>query len=132
MARTIFGEARGEWAAMHKQHTPLIAIGCVVLNRVFSRKYGASVQDVCQSPYQFSCWNATDPNKSIIQNVTPKDPVFVLCQKIAHDLLQGIITHDPTHKSTHYHHQNLRPLPHWAEPEFQQAHIGHHIFYKLP
>ena len=61
LARTIFGEARGETVS------GMEAVASVVMNRLaFSRRrgrywWGNSVVDICQSPRQFSCRIATTP-----------------------------------------------------------------------
>ncbi len=63
LARTLWGEARSEG------HVGMEAVASVVLNRVkvardHGGKYwwGANIVQVCQKPYQFSCWNRSDPN----------------------------------------------------------------------
>jgi hypothetical protein len=60
LARTIFGEARGEGVAGQ------IAVAWTIRNRVNDGKdkswWGEGYAGVCQKPYQFSCWNKNDPN----------------------------------------------------------------------
>lgn len=52
--RTLYGEARGEYA----QNGPiaLITVANVIMNR-FKRggKYGKTLTEVCLKPHQFSC-----------------------------------------------------------------------------
>ena len=60
LARTIWGEARGESSAGK------VAVAWTIRNRVFDGKekswWGEGYAGVCQAPWQFSCWNKTDPN----------------------------------------------------------------------
>lgn len=57
LARTIYGEARGEpWEGK-------IAVAWVVRNRAERGGWwGDTIREVCLKPWQFSCWNETDPN----------------------------------------------------------------------
>ena len=62
LARTLYGEARGEKIA------GMEAIASVILNRLaFSRQkngywWGNTITEICRKPYQFSCWNQDDVN----------------------------------------------------------------------
>ena len=62
LARTIWGEARGEGKE------GMEAVASVILNRTEIAKrldgywWGNTIIQVCQKPYQFSCWNKLDPN----------------------------------------------------------------------
>src|SRR5688572_17412765 len=66
MARTLYGEARGEPEAGQ------IAVAWVIRNRVTTdlrgdKKpdwWGEGVQGVCVNPSQFSCWRTDDPNRA--------------------------------------------------------------------
>lgn len=50
------------------------AVANVIMNRVNRGGwYGASIKDVVLKPYQFSCWNATDPNRAKIDALTEAD-----------------------------------------------------------
>lgn len=128
LARTLFGEARGESDA------GLVAVAWVVLNRVrFAQQkpygywWGNDVVAVCLRPWQFSCWNQNDPNVSVIQNVTRDNPRFQDCVQIAKKVMAGQIL-DPTEGATHYHHVDL--TPHWTQNATKTVQIGAHLFYK--
>ncbi|HJR27754.1 MAG TPA: cell wall hydrolase, partial [Pseudomonas sp.] len=60
LARTLWGEARGEGLPGQ------IAVAWAIRNRVNDGKarswWGEGYAGVCQAPYQFSCWNKSDPN----------------------------------------------------------------------
>lgn len=119
LARTIYGEARGE------SQNGQIAVANVVMNRVKKGGwYGASVKDVVLKPYQFSCWNANDPNRSIILAATPAQLAGQLA--IAKRAIAGNLP-DITNGATNYHAKSV--TPYWAASMTKTATIGNHIFY---
>lgn len=126
LARTIYGEARGESLSGQE------AIASVILNRVdFSRRrgcywWGNTIKEVCLQPWQFSCWNENDPNCKIIRNVSESDLGFCICKRIALRAISGLLE-DTTTRATHYHTRNVRPK--WAFGKIPCAEIGSHIFY---
>ena len=126
LARTIYGEARGE-SVRGKE-----AVASVIINRVNYGKmrggywWGDDVVGVCKKPYQFSCWNENDPNFKKITDVMPGHKVFDTCLRIAKRALAGTLI-DPTNGATHYHHENINPP--WARAKAPDAHIGKHLFY---
>ncbi len=128
LARTLWGEGRGEGPQ------GMEAIAGVVLNRVniAAKKggywWGNDIISVCQKPYQFSCWNRSDPNYKALQAVTDKDIHFATALRIARRALAGALD-DITAGATHYHASNI--LPDWAIGQEPTITIGHHIFYKL-
>ncbi|MCM1323834.1 MAG: cell wall hydrolase [Acetobacter sp.] len=120
LARTMWGEARGEGAR------GMQAVGNVILNRVKAGGwYGASIKDVVLKPYQFSAWNINDPNRVKMLNATDKD--LAQARKIAEQLISGSLD-DITNGATNYHATNVSPT--WAKNMTQTAVIGNHIFYK--
>lgn len=126
LARTIYGEARGEGL------TGLEAVASVVLNRVaYSQKrggywWGNSIAEVCRKPWQFSCWNTNDPNSRLITEINDNDKVFGLCRRVARRAVTGLLA-DMTCGATHYHHCRMRPR--WSHGKIPCAEIGHHFFY---
>lgn len=127
-ARTLYGEARGEY----KLHGPaaFIAVANVILNR-YKRggKYGNTIADICLKPRQFSCWDQKDPNRLLIQdeNITC-DPLFNICLIVARKVIEGLWP-DLTRGSDHYHSSSC--LPYWARSGKVKLRLGNHIFYKL-
>ena len=89
MARTIYGEVRGE------AYQGKIAVGWVIMNRVaFAQArdgywWGSTIREVCLKPWQFSCWNANDPNRKVIESVGPNDPNFSQCFDVAGRVVSG-------------------------------------------
>ena len=83
LARTIYGEARGEKTAGKK------AVACVIMNRYKAKKWfsGKTIAETCQKPWQFSCWNKNDPNRQKIMNATAVE--LGECLTIAEDFVNG-------------------------------------------
>ena len=121
LARTVWGEARGEGA------TGMQAVANVVINRAARPGWwGSDVRSVCQAPYQFSCWNATDPNLIRLLNVDSTDPQFAQALDIAAAAVAGQLP-DITGGATNYHTINSNPS--WAGQMTETAQIGNHVFY---
>lgn len=124
MARTMYGEARGEGEA------GMVAVAHVIMNRAaLPRWWGDSIISVAMKPYQFSAWNEDDPNRAIIENLLPGyDPVFDLAYDLAGKVISGEIA-DPTGGATHYHTSSIDP--HWNDDMLKTALIGAHEFYRV-
>lgn len=129
LARTLWGEARGEGA------TGMEAVACVILNRVVVAAakggtywWGNDIITVCQKPYQFSCWNRSDPNYRKLLEVTDQDIHFATALRIARRAIAGTLV-DTTDGATHYHARFI--MPHWAKGEVPTLSLKNHIFYKL-
>lgn len=126
LARTVWGEARGE-SVRGKE-----AVAAVVMNRVRRAGargrywWGSSVVEVCRRPWQFSCWNESDPNAAKCGAVTVEDRNFRACLRIARRAIAGVLD-DPTNGATHYHRTGL--LPPWTRGRTPSAAIGNHLFY---
>lgn len=120
LARTIWGEARGEGLA------GMEAVAAVILNRVAAGRFGDGVYGVCRRPRQFSCWNDGDPNLAKLLAVTDADARFALAVHIARRALGGALA-DRTGGATHYHAAYV--FPRWARGRTPSAEIGRHIFY---
>ena len=121
LARTIWGEARGEGTqGMH-------AVANVIMNRVKKGGwYGATVQDVVLKPYQFSVWNKEDPNREKALSVTVADSQFWTAKKLASLAYNGQLD-DITGGAVNYHANYSSPS--WAKSMTKTATIGKHIFY---
>ncbi|PCJ98659.1 MAG: hydrolase [Zetaproteobacteria bacterium] len=128
LARTLWGEARGEGAEGMK------AVACVILNRaaIAQKKgkfwWGNNIIQICQKPYQFSCWNRSDPNFQKLQLVDEGDLYFVTACRIANRALAGVLK-DNTLGATHYHAASI--APYWAKGKTPSSVVGVHKFYDL-
>mgnify|MGYP003137569289 CR=1 FL=1 len=122
LARTLFGEARGEL------YGGRIAIANVIVNRVLDNRtwWGTDLASVCKHPYQFSCWNESDPNRRVIEEITDSDPTFQECIIIAEDASSFQLP-DITFGACHYHAKGVKPG--WAKGKTPIVQIGNHIFF---
>ncbi len=125
IARTVFGEARGE------THQGKVAVAWVIKNRVDNPSWwGTTVQEVCLNPFQFSCWNRRDPNHDTTL-ATPLDDerlaeIVQLCDGVSAGRIK-----DPTNGADSYCETPLRHQLAWAKHRSPTAVIGHHTFYKV-
>lgn len=128
LARTLWGEARGDG------DLGMGAVANVVLNRVRIAQdrgkywWGSNIVQVCQKPYQFSCWNRSDANFQNLQYVDTRDLHYATALRIARRGLAGVLE-DSTHGATHYHAAEISPY--WAKNVKPCAVIGGHIFYRI-
>lgn len=127
LARTLWGEARGEPVR------GIEAVAAIIVNRVRHAQarggrywWGTSIEQVCQKPWQFSCWNEGDPNRAKLLAVTERDRSFRICLRVARRAVAGVLD-DPTRGATHYHTRAV--LPPWARSRSPSAEIGNHLFY---
>jgi spore germination cell wall hydrolase CwlJ-like protein len=126
LARTIWAEARGEPDA----RAGMAAVANVVLNRVrWNTYWGRSIAEVCQKPYQFSCWNKNDPNLPKLLAVTAGDPKFALALELASAAVNGNPPADATRGATHYHARGMAQPPGWGLGHQPCAAIGNHLFF---
>ncbi len=128
MAKTIYGEARGEYYHKNGGLRALEAIGHVIMNRSFAKSI--PISSVCLQPWQFSCWNKGDPNREIIENVTLDDPIYRICFVIAKRIACEELD-DITGGATHYYSTSLRRPPYWAKNQKPTIKIGRHLFFKI-
>ncbi|PCR94915.1 cell wall hydrolase [Pseudomonas fluorescens] len=128
LARTIWGEARGESAGGR------VAVAWSIRNRVFDGKanswWGEGYAGVCQKPYQFSCWNKNDPNFPYLSGA--KEIPFrelAQCRIVADQVIDGKVQ-DPTSGATHYYALAMKTPPAWAAKAKQTLKLGGHVFFR--
>ncbi len=129
IAKTIWGEGRGE------SYEGKVAIGNVIINRYklsqATKKphwWGNTIEQIIFHPYQFSCHNHNDPNKSKIAKLTTEDYQYRESLKIARGILSGTIK-DNTFGATHYFAYKV-VKPRWASKMKKTKRVGNHDFYK--
>jgi N-acetylmuramoyl-L-alanine amidase len=127
LARTIFGEARGEPLAGQ------IAVGWVIINRARRGppRFPATIAGVCKARHQFTCWSPSDPNARLCALVSESDPSFALALFVASGVLTGQFT-DPTNSSDHYYAASMIHPPAWAKSMIPTGKIGGHLFFRDP
>lgn len=125
MARTLYGEARGEVKKFGI--VALIAVANVIFNR-YKKKFAKTIKEICLAPKQFSCWNTGDPNYKKITTVTEDDMLFRKCLSVAENVLSGKYP-DITDGCDHYHANYAKPY--WAAYLQPKRIFGSHYFYSL-
>ncbi|MFG6414984.1 cell wall hydrolase [Roseateles sp. DC23W] len=124
LIRTVYGEARGE------PEDGMAAVAHVVLNRVRAQRYwGRTITAVCLKPYQFSCWNANDPNRARLLELQAGDARLQQVAQVV-QRVQGHAYPDPTDGATHYHNRWMARPPRWVQGRPPCRVIGNHAFYK--
>ncbi|UVE47624.1 cell wall hydrolase [Pseudomonas chlororaphis] len=128
LARTLWGEARGEGLAGQ------IAVAWTIRNRVNDGRtkswWGEGYAGVCQAPYQFSCWNKNDPNYQFLSGAKPiQAGQFAQALRAADQVIAGAVP-DPTGGATHYYATTMPKVPAWAAKARQTVRIGQHVFFK--
>ncbi|CAH0152789.1 cell wall hydrolase [Pseudomonas mediterranea] len=128
LARTLWGEARGEGLAGQ------IAVACAIRNRVEDGRakswWGEGYVGVCQAPYQFSCWNKNDPNYPYLSGAKPIPPKQLAQAQRAADLVISGAEPDLTKGATHYYATTMPKAPAWAAKATQTLRLGNHLFFK--
>lgn len=125
LARTLWGEARNQGL------DGMAGVASVVLNRVKLKAWwGTTIIEVCRKPWQFSCWNANDPNLPKLQIVTLADPFFQDAAMIAEDATLGKLR-DRTGGATSYYAPAACPEPKWAKGLTPTVTIRDHVFYMV-
>lgn len=130
LARTLYGEARGELSALDGGLTPLIAVGNVIRNRLQRQSwFGKTIVEICQKPYQFSCWNKDDSNYEAVLQAHTDLPIFKTCLEVAHGILYYNWP-DITRNADHYYATHHRAPP-WSIGQTPVFQIRRHLFFKL-
>jgi N-acetylmuramoyl-L-alanine amidase len=131
LARTVWGEARGEGEA------GMTAVAAVIRNRIdlsaaHGGRYwwGSDWIGVCRAKSQFSCWNPGDPNRAKLLAVDERDPAFRIAKQVAADAIAGRIA-DPTFGATSYKVTSLAWPYGWGHFRLPLVEIGKHAFYDL-
>lgn len=136
MALTVWAEARGE--AIIGQR----AVAWVIRNRWeqpgwWSRQRGDGIPDdtiqaVCRDPWQFSCWNPSDPQSHRLHDPATlrRDDVQAI-RKVCERVLSESRDDDQTLGSDHYCTRLIAPNTKWARGRKPTASIGNHLFYRI-
>jgi len=133
MARTVYGEARGEIPSGQ------IAVAWVIRNRANKASeyrlahakphplFGdGTVRMACQRPSQFSCWNQGDPMRPKV--LAAKTAQLAACLRAAYGVLSGEFA-DPTVGALHYYAASMSEPPKWAAGLTPCAIVGAHRFF---
>jgi spore germination cell wall hydrolase CwlJ-like protein len=124
LAGTAWGEARGDGPS------GMQAVCNVVMNRVARGGWwGATVLEVCLKPWQFSCWNADDPNRAKIMNLHPVDSDYAVALGLALKGINGSLP-DITGGADSYYDLSMPSPPSWAAGLEPCATIGSQAFFR--
>ena len=119
--RTLYGEARGEPEDGQR------AVAHVLWNRVRDGRWGETLVTVCLARMQFSCWNASDPNREQIAALADHAPIL---ERLRSVLSRARNERDPTGGATHYFSSFMVQPPKWSIGATFCGTFGHHRFYK--
>ena len=129
IALTLWGECRGEPVE------GLIAVACVLQNRLHDGRWGGTYERVCLASKQFSCWMATDVNHPKLQALVtaiqrgevPANAALRTCYWIADGLLAQAIP-PRVGRALHYYAAGMPIPPKWASTGHVFEQIGAHVF----
>jgi N-acetylmuramoyl-L-alanine amidase len=127
LARTLWGEARGEGREGQ------IAVAWVIRNRAEDPGkdwWGDTVAEVCHKPFQFSCWDKSDPNRTKLCGPSIELPGYDDLYEIGCKVMVGDIP-DPTGSATHYKVTGTAASWDAAAAKVNPVIIGRHSFYRL-
>jgi len=124
MARTIWGEARGE------PYNGQVAVGDVIMNRTrHPKRWANTVRGVCRQKWQFATWLDHDAvhaaNKRKMLDVTLEDESLRRAVRACLDAYDD----DITEGSDHYYADTIEPPP-WTKNMTFTRKIGHHLFFR--
>lgn len=119
--RTLWGEARGE------PREGQLAVAHVFLNRVKDGRWGKSLATVCLASMQFSCWNASDPNRALMAALQDDGAELEKLKSVLDEARKGS---DPTQGATHYFSTSMIQPPKWSIGATHTGQIGRHRFYR--
>lgn len=119
---TVWMEASGEPPEGRR------GVAWVLVNRLNSGRYGKSLADVCLSPFQFSCWNTSDPNRRRMARTPETDPVLLDCGAALQEAQAGGT--DPTQGATLYYADSMTTPPEWAAKATFTVQLGSQLFFR--
>jgi N-acetylmuramoyl-L-alanine amidase len=119
LARTAYFEARSEGSK------GMLAVAFVVRNRLKLGTFGKSVEEVVQSPAQFSVWLPAGHARR--KHIPVDDPDWALARQAARLALTDAVK-DPSRGALFYHEKSI--MPRWAHEKQFVVTIGKHRFYR--
>lgn len=118
LALAVWREARGESVRGKR------LVAQTIENRVADKRWPATYVKVITQPWQFSAFNATDPNA--LKFPDEDDLAWPDCVQAAQEVLQAA---EPFTTANHYHTVGVSPA--WKREDRIVAHEGAHVFYEL-
>lgn len=118
LALAVYREARGE------SRRGKLLVAQTIENRVTDRRWPDTYRDVVLQPWQFSAFNANDPNA--LRFPAMGDPVWFECYSVT---LEVVRSAQPFTTANHYHTAAVDPA--WSDATRIVDREGAHIFYCL-
>ena len=145
LAMLLCGEARGEGI------DGMNAVAQSIMNRLKRPlHFGATIKDICLKPWQYSCFNANDPNRAKMLDFWHTDPAsYAMAEQVVVAATAGALA-DTVGPATHYvtdaiwNHDDSDHIaaghpPRWYSKQClesgitkETAHIGHQHFAVTP
>lgn len=92
--------------------------------------WGNSLRTICLYPWQYSSWNANDPNRPKLLSVTETDPQYAIALGLASEAIDGTLD-DITHSATNYFDRRLPKEPTWALGKAPCFVLEPHIYFRI-
>jgi N-acetylmuramoyl-L-alanine amidase len=123
LTRTLFGEAGNETDAGQ------VAVIHSIRNRLLrgpAKRFGGTPAQVCLQPWQFSCWNESDPMRARMLAMKPESATY---QRLAETVDRAWVMPDTIGGADHYYASYIAK-PRWAEPPARMTvRHGVHMFF---
>jgi N-acetylmuramoyl-L-alanine amidase len=123
LIRTLYGEAANE------SEVGQIAVVHVIRNRLLrgpARRFGGTPAEVCQKPWQFSCWNANDPQRPRLLALAQDSATYTRLGAVVD---KAWALPDSVGGADHYYASYIA-RPAWAvSPAYETVRHGVHQFY---
>lgn len=133
VALTLWGEARRE------PIEGLVAVACVIRNRVRTQYRGTTYREVCLAPWQFSCWRKEGGAanhaavltlaQQLVSGQLIEDRAFHECAWVTDGVMADLLR-DRVGTARHYHAARMHPRPKWAVGKTPAFHVGGHLFFE--
>ncbi len=121
LIRTVYGEASGESEA-----GKIAVVHCIRNRLKRPKRFRATAEAVCTQPWQFSCWNAGDPNLARILALREASDVYGDLGALVDRAWQM----DDTIGGADHYFADYVATPSWALPPAKMVKkIGVHQFY---
>lgn len=134
LTRTLYGEARDQGLRGQIGVAWVVRIRASWDELVHSHPehewWGTTPALVCKHPWQFSCWNASDPNSAKLKALAVESPMYQWLYGVAKAVLAGTYD-DPTGAATHYRVTGTKASWDDAVAHMTPVILGAHSFYRL-
>jgi len=110
LARTIYGEARGQSMASK------LAVGWVIRNRLITGRWGSTYKDVVTARLQFTCWSESKDPANYAAIMSPSGTAWTDSVTAANEVANADVLKDTVPDATHYYSPNAQAALHKSKP----------------